>query len=377
MTDIEHLAVVARLSAKINGLKIRATYLSYYEGPVVSTYYFKLNWDQPIAKILKAEEDFAIACGVEAVVITRQGDKIAIEVPNRERKLIEFTDCLFNMMTSQEARGMALPLLLGVDTYGNNKYLDLATQPHVLIAGSTGGGKSVLLSSIIGGLAIAKTPQQLKLSLVDTKRLDLVLFDRLPHTFKMVEDPLQFQHLMKNLMGLIRMRGEQMRGIARNITEWNNMGMSPYMPHHVVVIDELADLIDQDLGRRMVDPEYDETWSKVPVLIKAMTQIARASGVHIIAATQRASVKVISGDIKTNLPTRICLRVPSRVDSQTILSTTGAENLLGKGDMLVESVETSSPKRYHGAFVSNTDIAKVLENASEIREQLLQLPVRV
>lgn len=377
MTEIEHLAVVTRLGAKINGLKIRATYLSYFEGPVVSTYYFKLNWDQPISKILKAEEDFAIACGVEAVVITRQSDKIAIEVPNLDRKIIQFQDCLYNMMTSQEARAMALPILLGVDTYGNNKYLDLKEQPHMLIAGSTGGGKSVLLSSIIGGLAIAKSPNEIRISLVDTKRLDLVLFESLPHTFKMVETPKQFQILMKNLMKVVRLRSEQMRGIARNTTEWNQMGLSPYMTSHVIIIDELADLIDQDLGQRSIDPEYDESFSKIPVVIKSMVQICRAAGVHIIAATQRASVKVINGDIKTNLPTRICLRVPSRVDSQTILSTTGAENLLGKGDMLVESLETSSPKRFHGAYVSNTDIARILSESQSIRETLLKLPVRV
>lgn len=372
-SETEHLLIVARLQSKINGLKIRAKYESYFEGPVVSTYYFALSWDQPIAKILKSSEDFAVACGVEAVVITRQSDKIAVEVPNKERTVIDFQSCLFNMIKSQEARAMALPMLLGVDTYGNNKYLDLTTQPHLLLAGSTGGGKSVLLSSIIGGLAIAKTPAEVKFTLVDTKRLDLVLFERLPHAINLCETPQMFQEKMASLMSLIRSRNEKMRGVCRNAQEWNSMGLTPYMSHHVVIIDELADLIDQDAAFRLLDFKYDEKYAKVTSVIKGMTQIARAAGVHIIAATQRASVKVINGDIKTNLPTRICLRVPSRVDSQTILSTTGAENLLGKGDMLLESVETASPKRFHGAFVSNADISEIIKDAGRIREQLYKL----
>jgi len=303
-------------------------------------------------------------------------NEIAIEVPNIERSVVQFDSCLFNMMTNGKFRSMELPIMLGVDTYGVSQCINLVEQPHILIAGSTGGGKSILLSSIIGALSVAKSEKEVRLILVDTKRLDLPLFESLPHTFKSIEKVEDFQKAMDNLMQLVRSRTATMKGIARNSTEWNQLGQGAYMPYYIVVIDELADLIAQDEGKRMLDMNYDETYAKIPARIAMLVNICRASGVHIIAATQRASAKVINGEIKNNMPTRIALRVPSRIDSTTIIGERGAENLLGKGDMLVDSLASSIPQRYHGSFVSNVDIAKILAEASQIREQLLCLPVQ-
>ena len=366
--------IIAQIALKLSGLKIKAQYKHMHTGPLISTYYFQLGFDEPISKIMNKSEDIAIACGVDSVLIRRANAEIAIEVPNKERSIVDFSKCLFDLMTNSEYRKMALPILLGVDTYGNTKAINLVDQPHILIAGSTGGGKSILLSSIIGALAVAKSEREVKFILVDTKRLDLPLFENLPHTFKSIEQVEDFQKALDNLMQLVRKRTEMMKGIARNSTEWNSLGHSPYMPYYVIIIDELADLIAQDEGRRLLDLTYDETYSKIPSRIASLVNICRASGVHIIAATQRASAKVINGEIKNNMPTRIALRVPSRIDSTTIISERGAEGLLGKGDMLVDSLESSIPQRYHGAFVSNSDIAKILAEASEIRQQLKSLP---
>jgi S-DNA-T family DNA segregation ATPase FtsK/SpoIIIE len=366
--------IVAQIALKLQGLKIKAQFKHAHAGPIITTYYWQLGFDEPIAKIINKSEDIAIACGVDAVLIRRAMNEIAIEVPNTERSIIRFDECLFNLMTQGKFRSMELPILLGVDPYGTTKCLNLVEQPHILIAGSTGGGKSILLSSIIGALAVSKSEREVRLILVDTKRLDLPLFERLPHVFKSIEEVENFQVALTNLMSLVRNRTETMKGIARNSTEWNQLGHTPFMPYYVVIIDELADLIAQDEGKRLVDLEYDEKYSKIPSRIAALVNICRASGVHIIAATQRASAKVINGEIKNNMPTRIALRVPSRIDSTTIIGDRGAENLLGKGDMLVDSLGSSIPQRYHGAFVSNSDIAKILIDASMIREQLLSLP---
>jgi S-DNA-T family DNA segregation ATPase FtsK/SpoIIIE len=164
-----------------------------------------------------------------------------------------------------------------------------------------------------------------------------------------------------------------MKGIARNITEYNAINPDRKLPYYVVIIDELADLIDDDITRSKTDEGYKTAYERVPKRIKQLIQICRAAGIHIIAATQRSSVKIISGDIKANFPTRIALRLPTRADSTTILSGSGAENLLGKGDMLIESPTYPNFKRAHGAFVSNLDIARILNEADRIREQLLML----
>ena len=370
----EQQLVVGRITLKLGGLKINAKFHHIETGPVVTSYYFNLGFDVPISKIINKAEDFAIAAGVSSVIIYRRDSFIVVEVPNNDRKIINFQNCLYDMMTTHEGRSMTIPILLGVDTYGRNKYLELCDQPHILIAGSTGGGKSILLSSFIGALAVSKSEREIRITIVDTKKLDLPLFRNLPHISANCESAEQFHNQFDWLFAEVKRRVAKMQGVARNAREWNMLGMGEYFPHHVVIIDELADLIQQDEGQRIFNENYDLKWLPIKDRLKQMTQICRAAGIHIIAATQRTSVKIISGDIKANFPTRIALRLPTQVDSRTILSTKGAENLLGKGDMLVESLGSDVPQRYHGAFVSNTDIMAIIESASQIREQLLAIP---
>lgn len=362
----------ARIAIKLAGLGVKATFLRVENGPVVTTLYYLLGFDTPISKIINRSEDIAIACGVEAVLITRKAGEIAIEIPNADRQIISFDSCLYSLFKDKQSEGLNIPLMLGTDSHGKSFNLDLVEQPHVLIAGSTGGGKSVLLSSVIGAIAVTKRAQEVRLILVDTKKLDLPLFANLPHVIDNIENVEEFHRAMDRLMNIVRKRTDKLKGIARNITEYNQLMDSPgqRLPYFVMLIDELADLIDEDNIRSKVDEDYKAKYPRVQTRIKSLIQICRAVGVHIIAATQRSSVKVINGDIKANFPTRIALRLPTRSDSSTILSGGGAESLLGRGDMLIESPAFSQLKRAHGAFVSNEDIARILDESDRIREQL-------
>ncbi len=361
---------LANLSLKLSGLGIRgAGFKRIEEGPVVTSYYFSLGPSTPIAKIMNKEEDFALSCEVESCLISREGGEIAIAIPNRVRTIVDFDKCLYSLATSDTCKSMKLPIMLGVNTVGKEAVIDLTEQPHMLIAGQTGGGKSVLLASIISGLVTRLGPGELKLILVDTKKLDLPLFSDLPHCIDSVDTVEKFHDSFNKLMQIVRDRTTQMQGLARNIGEWNALGLGRKYCYYVVIIDELADLIDGDnqLHADQIEPYC--SYPKVQSRIKSLLQICRAAGVHVICATQRSSVKVINGDIKANLPTRIALRLPSRFDSATILSGGGAENLLGKGDMLVESSSTSSAIRYHGAYVDMNHIANILAQHAELREQ--------
>lgn len=371
--DASMQGIIVRLAVKMEGLGVKAKFLRADYGPVVTTLYYELGWETPINRILNRTEDLALAAGVESILVFRKVGEIAIEIPNKNREIIKFDNCLFQLITKTKYN---IPLMLGVDSHGEAFNLDLVEQPHVLIAGSTGGGKSVLLSSIIGAIGVACSARDVRLILVDTKKLDLPLFQNMPHVLENCETAEQFQVVLNKLMNVVRSRTEKMKGIARNVTEYNQIVGDDYkqrLPYYVVCIDELADLIDDDDARSKMDETYKDTYIRIPKRIKSLVQICRAAGVHIIAATQRSSVKVISGDIKANFPTRIALRLPSRADSSTILSGNGAENLLGKGDMLIESPAFSQYKRAHGAYVSNEDICNILDNSDRIREQLLAI----
>jgi S-DNA-T family DNA segregation ATPase FtsK/SpoIIIE len=363
--------LIARLAIKLGGLGIEAKYLRTESGPVVSTMYYQLGLDTPLSKILNRSEDIALSLGVESVLVFRKGAEIAIEIPNNDRQIVGFDTCLYELYKAKSLP--VLPIMLGVDSHGKSFNLDLIEQPHILVAGSTGGGKSILLSTIIGALAVTKSSKECKMMLVDTKKLDLPLFQDLPHVVENIEDAENFHRMMDRLMQIVRKRTEQMKGLARNVTEYNTLNPDKKLPYYVVVIDELADLIDDDDIRSKTDEGYKVKYQRVQKRIKSLIQICRAAGIHVIAATQRSSVKIINGDIKSNFSTRIALRLPTRADSSTILSGGGAENLLGKGDMLVESPAFPNYKRAHGAFVSNADIARILNDADRIREQLVSL----
>jgi DNA segregation ATPase FtsK/SpoIIIE, S-DNA-T family len=359
------------LALKLSALNIRGTLDRLEAGPIVTTYYFNLGADIPIARVLKAEEDLALAVGAPSVLITRKGAQIAIAIPNRTKETISFDSCLHNLFSTTHR----LPVILGANTRGQYTSLDLTDSPHILVAGSTGAGKSVLLASIISGLACVKSKSELKMMLVDTKQLDLTLFEKLPHVVEVADNVEKTHALFDRLMAIVRQRTEKMKGIARNVSEYNlNTGSS--LPYYVVVIDELADVIGEDamLGKMPDSPIAQ--YPRIPKRLQALVQISRAAGVHVICATQRPSVKIITGDIKSNFSTRIALRLPTGNDSRTIIDEYGAEQLLGKGDMLVTSPSLEETTRFHGPFVSMEHIRNVLANCDRIRDSYKSLKLQ-
>lgn len=360
----EQLQTISSLILKLGALRITTQFDHFDSGPIVTTYYFSLAADIPVAKILRAEEDLALAVGAPSVLVSRLGAQIAIAIPNKEKAIVDYDKCLHSLMLDTNCK---LPIILGVDTKGNPVHLDLVESPHILMAGSTGGGKSVLLSAIISGFVSFKSKDELKLLLVDTKQLDLTLFADLPHVVEVADNVEKVHALFTRLMHIVRQRTEKMKGIARNLDEYNRIA-TPKLPYYVVIIDELADVIGEDAAIAAAGFEPIASYPRISERLQSLVQISRAAGIHVICATQRPSVKIITGDIKANLTTRIALRLPTGHDSKTILNEYGAEKLLGKGDMLVEGPMFDQITRFHGPFVSMNHIANVLINCDQIRE---------
>lgn len=358
-----------KLALKITALGIRASFVKIESGPVITGYYFKPDADQPLAKIEKHEEDFALAAEQEVVTVSREKGSVIIFVPNKERKIIDYKESLFKTMQFYVARQVGtlnIPISLGMDYLGNPSVLDLTECPHLLMGGSTGSGKSTFQASIICNLATILEPSELAFYLIDTKRLDLPLFENLPHVLAVGSDIAAARQIFLDLLDLTRKRYELFqKERVRNVPEYNRK-LGTTTPYRLLIIDELADLLE-------LDKEYCnivEDAKPVKNILKELSQIARAAGTHIIAATQRPSVKIIDGDTKNNLPTRIALKVPTRFDSQTILGEAGAETLLGKGDMFVKRIDSSVLERYHGPFVKLDDIEQIVNNLEAVKQSL-------
>lgn len=355
------------LTRKLFVLGFGALFTRMLEGPVVHTFYFKPIGEPKFSSILNKEEEFAGSLAVESVRVERFLGEVAISVPRADRQTIRFDSCLHSMITSSLTREMALPLLMGQSTTGEHLYFDLANQPHLLIAGSTNSGKSVFTAQLICSLALFRSADELEFILVDTKNLDLVLFKSLGHIKYVLNNITDLRAALLQLLEEVRLRNAQMSGLCRNIKEWNNLESTP-MKYKILIIDELADVLDQDnaalaqINKKLRPPSIHS-------LLKTIAQISRAAGVHLILATQRPSVKIISGDIKANFPARVCFKIPSSFDSRVVLDENGAENLLGMGDYLYKIAGSDTVKRAHSAFVSVNDIATIIEQNEMIRRQ--------
>lgn len=360
----EQMNNILWLTNRIVGLSIDATFDKLEVGPVVCGYYFKLGVTTTVKKLMNMSEDFALALGADKVNIQRIGGHIVIFIPNKERKVVDYKTLLYWYMNDEKTSTMELPIPLGLDHRGNNATLDLTEMPHVLIAGSTGSGKSVFESSIICSLAYYKASNELNFYLVDTKRVDLPLFTTLPHVRCVADDLEKFHNMMSEVMLETRRRLNLLQGAGcRKIQDYHRLGY--HLPYMVIVMDEFGDLMELDSAAKKAG-QYEDVPS-VRSWIKQAVQIGRAAGLHIIACTQRSSVRVVDGDIKANLPCRIALRLPTGTDSRTILGTNGAENLLGKGDMLIQRPDRDAVERYHGPFVSMNDIAELITNYEQIK----------
>jgi S-DNA-T family DNA segregation ATPase FtsK/SpoIIIE len=335
-------------------------------GPVVTTYELKPEAGVKYSRITGLADDLCLALKAESILIERIPGKstVGIEVPNAKRQTI----ALREQIESAEFINSPskLTLTLGKDLIGRNRVSDLAQMPHLLIAGSTGTGKSVFLNSLILSILYKATPDELKFVMIDPKRLELGLYENIPHLLApVVTDPKVASNVLRNATREMESRLKLLaeRGV-RNIDQYNktfqkgqslslfddveNTAHKP-LPYIVIVIDELADLM-------MVDT------SNVEESITRLAQMARAVGIHLILATQRPSVDVITGLIKANFPARISFRVASKVDSRTILDANGSESLLGRGDMLYLPAGSSRLNRMHGPFVTEDEIAAVCDH---------------
>ncbi len=339
----------ATLEEKLERFGIKGKVLSIKRGPVVTLFEYQPEIDTKISKILSLEDDLAMALQALSIRILAPipgRSVVGFEVANKNRKDVLFA----RAVQSDEFQNFngSLPLILGEDTIGEQVVADLAKMPHLLIAGSTGSGKSVALNTMLMSLLCKCTPDELKLILIDPKRLEFASYADIAHLlFPIVTDPKQAVPVLRWVVKEMEERYEKMAECgARNIFDYNKM-QEEELPFLVVVIDELSDLM-MTAGRDIED------------LITRITQMARAAGIHMIVATQRPSVDVITGLIKVNFPSRISFRVTSKIDSRTILDCAGADKLLGRGDMLFLDVTTSSLRRVHGAYVSSREIEEVV-----------------
>jgi S-DNA-T family DNA segregation ATPase FtsK/SpoIIIE len=354
------------LQAKSGEFGVMGNVVEIHPGPVVTTYEFKPDAGVKYSKIVGLADDLALALEAESIRVDRMSGRgtVGVEIPNEVRETIYLRE----IVESEAFRspGSRLTLGLGKTVSGDTYVTDLATMPHLLIAGSTGTGKSVGLNCMIASLLLKATPDEVRLILIDPKRLELGVYEDIPHLLTpVVTDPKIAANVLKWAVGEMekRIRRLASEGV-RNIEQYNNLvraedgdrsstpGASEeeeeVKPLHyiVIVIDELADLM------MVSSHEVEES-------ITRLAQMARAVGIHLILATQRPSVDVLTGLIKANFPARISFRVAARVDSRTILDSIGAEHLLGKGDMLFLPPGSARLLRIHGAYVTEPEIARL------------------
>jgi DNA segregation ATPase FtsK/SpoIIIE, S-DNA-T family len=371
------------IEAKCQEFDVQGRVTQINPGPVVTTFEFKPEAGIKYSRIIGLTEDLCLALQAESILIERIPGKstIGIEVPNLSRQTI----ALREIIEAPEFINSAskLTLAMGRDLHGRIRVTDLASMPHLLIAGSTGTGKSVFINSLMMSILYKASPDDVKMVLVDPKRLELNLYENIPHLIApVVTDPKIASNVLRNATREMenRLKLLAQRGV-RNIDQYNrtfqkqqslslfdNVEESEHkpLPYLVIVIDELADLM-------MVDT------NNVEESITRLAQMARAVGIHLILATQRPSVDVITGLIKANFPARISFRVASKVDSRTILDANGSESLLGNGDMLYLPAGSARLHRIHGPLVTEDEIVSVCDfwrqqAQAKYNQQLLEAP---
>lgn len=328
-------------------------------GPVVTTFEFRPDAGVKYSRVTGLADDLCLAMAAESILIERMAGKstVGIQVPNTERETISLRDVV-------ESDGFAatkskLPIALGKDIDGRIVTADLASMPHVLIAGSTGSGKSVAINAMIMSVLFRSTPEQVRMILVDPKRVELGMYEGIPHLFTpIITEAKLAANALKNAVKEMERRLKLLAANhVRNIDQFNSLfaSGSEYLfedvnqeplPYIIIVIDELADLMMLDRAN-------------VEEAITRLAQMARAVGIHLVLATQRPSVDVITGLLKANVPTRMSFRLATKIDSRTIIDTNGAESLLGRGDMLFLPPGTSRLQRVHAPFVTEKEIAAV------------------
>jgi S-DNA-T family DNA segregation ATPase FtsK/SpoIIIE len=376
--ELKNLAQV--LAEKCGEFDVRGQVVQINPGPVVTTFEFKPEAGIKYSRVTSLCDDLCLALRAESILIERMSGKstVGIQVPNHERETI----WLREVVEAQEFLGSKskITLAMGKDINGRIVTAELNTMPHLLIAGSTGSGKSVAINAFIMSILYKATPEQVRLILVDPKRLELGNYEGVPHLYTpIITEPKLASNALRNAVREMERRLKVLaeKGV-RNIDQYNRLfdnstpnlfedGSEAHpLPYIVIIIDELADLM-------MLDGQ------NVEASITRLAQMARAVGIHLILATQRPSVDVITGLIKANFPARMSFRVATKIDSRTILDANGAEALLGRGDMLYLPNGSARVHRLHAPLVTEKEIAAVVEfwraqGEAQYQEHFLQAP---
>jgi len=363
LTEKEIAFLSHTIEEKLRSFGIEVHVTNVTEGPVVTLFELRPAPGVKINKIVTLENDLAMALRASRLRILAPipgRGTVGIEIPNRKPNIV----CLREILESPEFQRHKAPLMFGLGkTIDGRPYVcNLAKMPHLLIAGATGSGKSVCLNAIICSLLLRNPPDRVRFILIDPKRVEMSVFRGIPHLLApVVSEPRKCAAALAWVVGQMEERYKQLAKLGlREIDAYNRLALDraqalakygrelPYMPHIVIIVDELADLM------LVARNEVEEN-------VIRLAQMSRAVGIHLIIATQRPSVNVITGIIKANFPSRIAFQVSSKVDSRTILDTNGAEALLGRGDMLFSPSGSMRPVRLQGAFVSDAEVERLVE----------------
>jgi hypothetical protein len=336
---------------KLQSFNIPAQIVGRNAGPVVTQYEVQPAPDIKVSRIEGLADDLAMALAARSLRIEAPipgKSAVGIEIPNKEFNVVALRRILEEVDFT--ASGSRLTFALGRDVAGTAQAVDLAKMPHLLIAGATGSGKSVMVNALITSLLCEATPDEIRMILMDLKRVELAAYNGLPHLLvPVITEPERAKAALKWAVNEMENRYRRFAGAtARNIRNYNETRVDPAdkMPYIIIVVDELADLMMRE-GKNVEDP------------IVRLAQKARATGIHMVLATQRPSVNVVTGLIKANFPSRIAFAMASQIDSRTILDAPGAEDLIGRGDMLYQPSDLPRPMRLQGVFVSDAEIGRV------------------
>lgn len=359
------------IEEKLLQFKVEGEVREYHPGPIVTTYEFYPYPGIKVSQVANLSEDLSLALGAESVRVQRIPGKssLGIEIPNNRREIIKLRDII---QTDKFIKSPSkLTIALGKTIHGEPYITDLAVMPHLLIAGATGTGKSVALHSIIASLLYKATPDEVKIILIDPKRLEFSLYDGIPHLLcPVVKDPRKVEGILLDAIRKMEERYKQLGYLkVRDIAQYNQRvrqiqkepgktipdeekdKFKP-LPYLIIIIDELAELM-------MIGAQ------EVEYCIARLAQLARAVGIHLVLATQRPSTDVITGTIKNNFSSRIAFRVPSKIDSRIIIDTSGAEKLLGRGDMLFMPPNYPRLLRLHNSFISLPEVTRLIKFTKE------------
>jgi len=350
--ELNETAKILKQTLSTFGVEIEGEKIEIYPGPVITRYEFKPAAGVKVNQVVNLSDDLALAMRARKVRIVAPVPgkaAIGVEIPNKSSQTVYLKEILTSS-AFQNAQAK-LSLVLGKTSSGEPFVTDLGRMPHLLIAGSTGSGKSVCINAITTSFLYRLAPEEIRFVMIDPKMLELSVYQGIPHLERsVITNPKVAEHVLSEIVIEMEQRYKKLaRSGVRNIEDYNRkQNKESILPYIIIIVDELADLMMSSSTR-------------VESLVTRLAQMARAVGIHLILATQRPSVDVITGLIKANFSARIAFQVASKIDSRTILDTNGAEKLLGSGDMLFIQTGHPEPRRLHGAYISSQETARIVD----------------